>query len=167
MYSVPYEKMMEPLTIIRTVYNYINYINCINCILYFLCIQEKITKPIVGLTDIAERISGGELNLRYNTTTRNEIGRLAASFNAMTESLTEKNRSLEDYSKNLQEKVYEQTYELARQKRELEIKNKSMQKNWRWGRRFRAYSCYPLIVSLIGMKFMQRVSHRKNWAAIF
>ena len=142
-YSVPYEKMMEPLTIIRTV----TILSTISIVLIaffvFLVYSRKITKPIVGLTDIAERISAGELNLRYTTTTRNEIGRLAASFNAMTENLAEKNRSLEDYSKNLQEKVYEQTYELARQKRELEIKNKGMQKELEMGQKVQGIFLLP------------------------
>jgi serine phosphatase RsbU (regulator of sigma subunit) len=142
-YAVPYEKVMEPLSIIRKVTIGSTIFIVMIAFYVFLVYSRKITRPIIGLTDIAERISDGELNLRYTTTTRNEIGRLAASFNAMTESLGEKNRSLEDYSKNLQEKVYEQTYELARQKRELEIKNKSMQKELEMGQKVQGIFLLP------------------------
>ncbi len=142
-YAVPYEKMMEPLSIIRTVTIASTILIVLIAFFVFLIYSRKITKPIIGLTDIAERISGGELNLHYTTQTRNEIGRLATSFNVMTESLAEKNRSLEDYSKNLQEKVYEQTYELARQKRELEIKNKSMQKELEMGQKVQGIFLLP------------------------
>ncbi len=142
-YAVPYEKMMQPLLIIRTVTIGSTILIVLIAFFVFLIYSRKITKPIVGLTDMAERISAGELNLRYTTQTRNEIGRLAASFNAMTENLAEKNRSLEDYSKNLQEKVYEQTYELARQKRELEIKNKSMQKELEMGQKVQGIFLLP------------------------
>lgn len=127
-YVVPYDEVMSEFSIIRDATIISTIVIVLFAFVIFSFYSRKITRPILDLTVIAERISAGELELRYNTKTRNEIGRLAASFNAMTESLAEKNRSLEDYSKNLQEKVYEQTYELARQKRELELKNKSMQK---------------------------------------
>jgi serine phosphatase RsbU (regulator of sigma subunit) len=142
-YAVPYENIMRPLSIIRTA-TIVSTILIVSIAFFvFLIYSKKITKPIIVLTYIAERISAGELDLRYTTTTRNEIGRLAASFNAMTDSLAEKNRSLEDYSKNLQEKVYEQTYELARQKRELEIKNKSMQKELEMGQKVQGIFLLP------------------------
>ncbi len=142
-YVVPYENVMERLSIIRKVTIFSTILTVLIAFFVFSIYSRKITQPIIGLTNIAERISGGELDLRYATTTRNEIGRLAISFNVMTESLAEKNRSLEDYSKNLQEKVYEQTYELARQKRELEIKNKSMQKELEMGQKVQGIFLLP------------------------
>ena len=142
-YSVPYKIIMEPLSIIRNVTMVATVVTVLVAFFVFLIYSRKITNPILSLTRVAERISGGEFHLRYTLKTRNEIGRLAASFNSMTESLAEKNRILSEYSQNLQEKVYEQTFELARQKRELEIKNKSMQKELEMGQKVQGIFLLP------------------------
>ncbi|MBP7281741.1 MAG: SpoIIE family protein phosphatase [Leptospiraceae bacterium] len=144
-YSVPYEIIMEPLTVIRNVTMAATVVTVLVAFFVFLVYSRKITNPIISLTRVAERISAGELHLRYTINTKNEIGRLAASFNSMTESLAEKNRILSEYSQNLQEKVYEQTYELARQKRELEIKNKSMQKELEMGQKVQGIFLLPFM----------------------
>ncbi|HMZ64316.1 MAG TPA: SpoIIE family protein phosphatase [Leptospiraceae bacterium] len=142
-YVVPYEQVMSEFSIIRHATIASTVIIVLFAFVIFSFYSRKITRPILDLAVIAERISGGELELRYITKTRNEIGRLAASFNAMTESLAEKNKSLEDYSKNLQEKVYEHTYELAKQKRELELKNRSMQKELEMGQKVQGIFLLP------------------------
>lgn len=153
-YAVPYENIMRALSIMRTVTFISTVFTILIAFFIFLFYSKKITRPIIGLTNIAERISNGELNLRYTTKTKNEIGRLTASFNSMTENLAEKNRILLEYSQNLQEKVYEQTYELARQKRELEIRNKSMQKELEMGQKVQGIFLLPF-------------NNKSNWYEVY
>jgi len=52
-------------------------------------------RPIRQLAEVAQRIGDGELDLRANGNTEDEVGQLAASFNRMTEQLVAKSRELE------------------------------------------------------------------------
>ena len=50
---------------------------------------NKISRPIVDLTEMTRRIAGGDFTQRIAISARNEIGALAASFNEMTRRLNE------------------------------------------------------------------------------
>ena len=50
--------------------------------------SNHLTKPIINLTTVAEKISMGDLNQKAAVTTNNEIGVLSRVFNEMTDSLT-------------------------------------------------------------------------------
>jgi sigma-B regulation protein RsbU (phosphoserine phosphatase) len=50
---------------------------------------QTIARPIVGLTEMTARIANGDFTQRIDTSARNEIGVLAASFNEMTRRLNE------------------------------------------------------------------------------
>lgn len=52
-------------------------------------------RPIRELAEVAQRIGDGELDLRAEDTSEDEVGQLAASFNRMTEQLVATNRELE------------------------------------------------------------------------
>ncbi|HEX9924617.1 MAG TPA: HAMP domain-containing protein, partial [Anaerolineae bacterium] len=53
-------------------------------VLLTLIFRENIAGPIVRLTDVAERIRGGHLDVRATVEARDEIGTLAETFNNMT-----------------------------------------------------------------------------------
>ncbi|TRU23628.1 MAG: HAMP domain-containing protein [Microcystis aeruginosa Ma_MB_S_20031200_S102] len=75
-------------------------------VVYLLSI--KITKPILAITQAAENIAAGETGVRAPVLTQDEIGSLAITFNHMTDSLnlsletlSEKNRELENTQREL------------------------------------------------------------------
>ncbi len=59
-------------------------------------INTALTRPISELIKGAHEISGGNLKYRVNIIRKDEIGELAESFNAMTESLSEANKVLNE-----------------------------------------------------------------------
>ncbi len=74
-------------------------------------ISKNITKPILQLVKSTDNVSKGNLSKRVDITREDEIGKLATSFNKMTDSLVEANANKEhalteskkarDYSENL------------------------------------------------------------------
>ncbi len=60
-----------------------------------LGIAQVLTRPIVNLTDAAQQVAGGDLSIQALVETTDEIGALAATFNAMTAQLRELIGSLE------------------------------------------------------------------------
>jgi nitrogen fixation/metabolism regulation signal transduction histidine kinase len=85
---------------------------------FFLTIRQIIS-PIASLADTARIISQGDLKKRAFISNQNEIGRLALSFNQMTDKLAHSQELLE-------QKVQERTEELNRKVLELETVNKLM-----------------------------------------
>ncbi|MGA7721993.1 MAG: histidine kinase dimerization/phosphoacceptor domain -containing protein [Ignavibacteriaceae bacterium] len=75
---------------------------------------KRITKPILQLDNVSQKVAHGDLNARVNISAENEIGRLAESFNKMTESL----KSSQD---NLERKVEQRTSELEKINKVLQI----------------------------------------------
>jgi len=61
-----------------------------------LYITQRITKPVLVLTEVATAISQGDLQRTAQVTSRNEIGVLAHAFNQMTERLRESINTLEE-----------------------------------------------------------------------
>src|SRR5581483_266492 len=45
------------------------------------------TRPLVALSEAAERVAGGDLDTRIDVTSHDEVGQLATSFNDMTDRL--------------------------------------------------------------------------------
>lgn len=78
-------------------------------------LSKRITKPIEQLTATSRAIAGGNLALRAEVTSRDEVGQLAVSFNEMTDHLS-------TYTTELERKVEERTKELEEAKTILEIK---------------------------------------------
>ncbi|MEM7333962.1 MAG: ATP-binding protein [Chloroflexota bacterium] len=64
-------------------------------------VRERTSKPIEHLTEIADRISDGDINARVLPRTRDEVGLFNQSFNRMTESLTDKIVSLNEEQSQL------------------------------------------------------------------
>jgi PAS domain S-box-containing protein len=66
---------------------------------------RKIVSPIKKLTEIAEKFGQGDLSLRSNIYSNDEIGELSANFNTMA-------GKIQDFSHNLEKRVEEQTARL-------------------------------------------------------
>jgi two-component system sensor histidine kinase MtrB len=61
-----------------------------------LFVARQTLRPVAEAADAAESVAHGNLHARLRTTSRDEFGRLAASFNAMTEALDGKMKELSD-----------------------------------------------------------------------
>jgi two-component system sensor histidine kinase AtoS len=64
-------------------------------------LARRISRPVQQLAEGAAAISRGELNLRIEPTTEDEIGRLAVAFNDMAAELRRQRRALEDANAEL------------------------------------------------------------------
>jgi anti-anti-sigma regulatory factor/HAMP domain-containing protein len=68
---------------------------CFIALLIGLFVATRLADPITALTQIAARITGGDLDQRADIRQRNEIGVLAAGFNSMTAQLQQNVQGLE------------------------------------------------------------------------
>ncbi len=73
---------------------------------------NKMTKPVRKLTDIANRVAKGELDITIETKSTDEIGQLNYQMGEMITEIKESRKNLEDYAKNLETKVEVRTQEL-------------------------------------------------------
>lgn len=78
-------------------------------------IANSVASPIRGLTRIAGEIAGGNLEARVTVKAKDEIGKLAVSFNRMTDSLVEAKADVEKKKEEVEE-----------QRRLLEVANKEL-----------------------------------------
>jgi TMAO reductase system sensor TorS len=82
-------------------------------------VAKAITRPIQKLAKAADTIASGDLSTRVAIRTGDEVGALAASFDAMAESLARSRAQLEDYNRSLEERVRARTETLETMNREL------------------------------------------------
>jgi len=78
-----------------------------------LHLGNRLTKPLISLTKVAQDISLGDLNVEANVSTRDEIGALAHSFNNMT-------ARLRDMIENLESRVSERTKALEQRSSQIQ-----------------------------------------------
>jgi two-component system NtrC family sensor kinase len=83
----------------------------ITAVTYYMV--ESITRPIVEMVEATRNIAAGCLDRDVRLTSEDEIGQLAASFNAMLRSLRQAHGQCEQWGRTLEEKVKERTQELA------------------------------------------------------
>ncbi|QFY88889.1 response regulator [Magnetovirga frankeli] len=115
-------------------------------LLVSLYIAKRLSRPLAQLRDAALKVGGGQLDFRFQTDSRDEIGELAHAFNRMVErlatthddllrvnqrlqaSIAEKTGlvdELVDYRLHLEQLVEERTAELAEAKAAAESANQS------------------------------------------
>lgn len=75
-------------------------------------ISHRLSKPLIQLTDKANAIADGRLDAKFDHISKDELGILATSFNAMQDAIRTKNAELQAYSETLEFKVKERTMEL-------------------------------------------------------
>ena len=80
---------------------------------------SRLAAPIRELEQLARRVAAGERGIRIEATTPDEIGDLAAEFNAMTVALGEREEEISALNRGLEEKVRERTAALEEQGRQL------------------------------------------------
>lgn len=89
---------------------------------------RSVVKPITQLTDATKEISKGDLNVKVDIKTLDEIGQLASAFNKMVEELKHSRKQLSEYNKTLEKEVEERTKELKKSKEELEAKVEELER---------------------------------------
>ncbi|MBF0316085.1 MAG: HAMP domain-containing protein [Oligoflexia bacterium] len=80
---------------------------------------KLIKNPLKKLELAAYKLSNGELETQIEVETEDEVGNLAKAFIIMKDSIKEKIRQIEDYSKNLEVKVEERTKELREEMKKV------------------------------------------------
>jgi len=74
---------------------------------------HSIAAPLVRMMAFADEVRGGNLAVRVPVESKNEIGRLADTFNQMARGLEESRRERREYAATLERRVAERTAELA------------------------------------------------------
>ena len=82
-------------------------------------IWHEVRRPVKRLTAGMNRVSSGDLDHRLPAVSRDELGRLAFTFNAMTEELSRARGELTAWSETLEQKVKQKTDDLERAHREM------------------------------------------------
>lgn len=86
------------------------------CVIFLLVIlyfaTSRITHPLQKMVIATQKIARGDLSHKVEVDSKDEIGRLADSFNRMTEDLKVANQKLIEWGKTLEKKVEERTKEL-------------------------------------------------------
>lgn len=82
-------------------------------------VTRSITQRILRLRDGAVEIGDGNLAVRIDESSNDEMGTLAFEFNRMADSLNEKNALLEQANRNLEMRVFERTDELEQANAQL------------------------------------------------
>jgi anti-anti-sigma regulatory factor/HAMP domain-containing protein len=83
-------------------------------------VSRRVASPIVRLREGARRIGTGHLEHRIVLRGRNELAELAEEFNRAADSLQESQRQLEDWSRELEERVQTRTAELRQALEQLQ-----------------------------------------------
>ncbi len=78
-----------------------------------------IIKPIESLVDVTERIAAGDLAHTVPVKSNDELGRLAISFNKMSDSLRLYRDEVEMYNRTLEQKIAERTNDLEEAQKQL------------------------------------------------
>lgn len=77
-----------------------------------LIMTRNLTRPVLSLTSVAERMSGGDLAARAPEARRDELGDLARAFNRMAESLGSSFRQLGEERDSLKRFIADSSHEL-------------------------------------------------------
>jgi putative nucleotidyltransferase with HDIG domain len=78
-------------------------------------VSTLMTHPLTSMSRIAEKIAGGDLNLRAKVGSNDEIGQLAGSFNTMVDSLRAAHKEVEDFNRVLEQKVEDRAQALEKE----------------------------------------------------
>ncbi|MCM0082988.1 cache domain-containing protein [Geomonas sp. Red32] len=82
-------------------------------------IAERLSRPIKQLENFARRVAVGERDLTVPVQTADEVGDLAAEFNAMSAALSQREAEIQTLNRNLEQKVKERTAELEEKSGQL------------------------------------------------
>ncbi|KAF0111451.1 MAG: hypothetical protein FD147_934 [Chloroflexi bacterium] len=88
--------------------------------IFITLVANLFTRPILQLTETAEKISAGDFSLQAKVTSTDEIGILGNAFNSMT-------RQLKEFIDSLENRVQERTQQLAQQNEALLFRSRQLQ----------------------------------------
>ncbi len=113
-------------------------------------VTTLLVRPVTALTEVAQKLSAGELNVQATVNAQDEIGTLAATLNQMSSEL---NKTLT----GLEERVAERTTELVRSREQSELRARQLTIISEVSRAIAAEQnldrLLPLITRLISEKF--------------
>jgi signal transduction histidine kinase len=97
-----------------------------------LVLRRRIAQPIERLTEMSASMMRGNFQTRIDIETHDEIGKLAETFNSMSDSLARSQAQLQEYNQTLETKVVERTQELQEKNAQLaqalqDLQNTQMQ----------------------------------------
>jgi signal transduction histidine kinase len=73
---------------------------------------NAVTRPVTQLVTVTDQVAHGDLTQRVDITQHDEIGHLAKTFNHMIGSLRQSREEIEEYNRNLEQKIIERTEQL-------------------------------------------------------
>ncbi len=91
----------------------------ISTIVMLTLIISAVTKPVTELVEVTNQISQGDFSRKVEIDQQDEIGQLARTFNRMIESLKQSRDEIEEYNRNLEEKIIERTQQLEEAQAQL------------------------------------------------
>ena len=94
-------KALEHITALKLYINIALFILVLTIVVFSVIFGEYISKPIVELTDGAREIESGNYKFKVDVTHRDEIGKLAATFNKMAAMINSKITELEQANEEL------------------------------------------------------------------
>ncbi len=91
-----------------------------------ILLAREITTPLSELTEIAGEMAGGDREKRVQLEASDEIGQLGSAFNAMADSIKQREDDLKQFAAGLELTVAERTGELREKVEELEKANRAL-----------------------------------------
>ncbi|PKK82947.1 MAG: hypothetical protein CVT49_11180 [candidate division Zixibacteria bacterium HGW-Zixibacteria-1] len=117
--GLTYSNLSREVTKSQTASILLTFIVVLSAIILMTAFVRIITRPIESLVEVTDQISKGDLTKTVDINRSDEIGLLAESFNRMIESLKKSQDEIEEYNRNLEEKIIERTRELEEAQTQL------------------------------------------------
>ena len=117
--GLTYSNLSREVTKSQTASTLLTFIVVLSAIILMTAFVRIITRPIESLVEVTDQISKGDLTKTMDINRNDEIGLLATSFNRMIESLKKSQDEIEEYNRNLEEKIIERTRELEEAQTQL------------------------------------------------
>ncbi len=111
--KVDQAEALEPVAVFGRTLLIISVIALLGASLLAVTLAQTITRPVLALKNGVTQFGQGELHVRFPKTSQDEMGALAHEFNTMADAIVEKEKLLQDYAKNLEERVNERTAQLS------------------------------------------------------
>jgi len=117
--GLTFSNLNREVTKSQTAATLLTFIVVLSAIILMTAFVRIITRPIESLVNVTDQISKGDLSKSVDINRGDEIGLLANSFNRMIESLKKSQEEIEEYNRNLEEKIIERTQELEEAQTQL------------------------------------------------
>ncbi len=112
---------------VRTITIQVVALDVLIILILMLVIRRVLLFPLGRLRNTMDKISSGDLSVKANVTSHDELGEIAATFNSMTGELVSKQDELRDYARqlesfnvDLEDRIAERTQELQKAKEDAE-----------------------------------------------